>query len=125
MTLVIDTSALMAFIKDEPGGQAVGSQLADAIASPVIFAETLSKLAAQGFDADAARADLLVAGLTVEPMRLADVQAVVSLQSLANGSISLADRICLALALDRGLPVLTADRAWAGLGLPLDVRLIR
>ena len=125
MTLVIDTSALMAFIKGEPGGQAVAPELADAIVSPVIFAETLGKLAEQGFDADAIHADFLIAGLTVEPMHLADVQAVVALQSFAKGGISLADRICLALALDRGLPVLTADRAWADLGLPLDVRLLR
>lgn len=40
-------------------------------------------------------------------------------------SSALADRACLALALDRDLPVLTADRVWTQLGLPLDIRLIR
>ncbi len=39
--------------------------------------------------------------------------------------VSLGDRFCLALAQERGLPVYTADRAWADLGLDLDIRLIR
>ena len=125
MTVVIDTSALMAFIKHEPGGDGVAAQLGDGIVSPVIFAETLGKLAAQGFDAEAVRRDLLAAGLRVETFRLDEVPSVVALQWLANGRISLADRICLALAIDRSLPVLTGDREWSSLGLPLDVRLIR
>ena len=125
MTVVIDTSALMAFIKHEPGGDGVAAQLGDGIVSPVIFAETLGKLAAQGFDAEAVRRDLLAAGLRVETFGLDEVPSVVALQWLANGRISLADRICLALAIDRSLPVLTGDREWSSLGLPLDVRLIR
>lgn len=39
--------------------------------------------------------------------------------------LSLADRSCLALALDQSLPVLTADRAWADLDLELKVEILR
>jgi PIN domain nuclease of toxin-antitoxin system len=39
--------------------------------------------------------------------------------------ISMGDRFCLALAEELGLPVVTGDRRWKDLGLPLDVRLIR
>lgn len=39
--------------------------------------------------------------------------------------ISLGDAACLAAAEILRLPVLTADRAWAGLGLPVEVRLLR
>jgi PIN domain nuclease of toxin-antitoxin system len=39
--------------------------------------------------------------------------------------ISLGDAACLATAEALGLPVLTADRAWATLGIDLDIRLIR
>ena len=125
MTIVIDTSALMAFIKREPGGDRVGPRIHEGIVSSVIFAETLSKLALQGFDDEAARADLLAAGLTVEPFGPDDVPGVVRLHSLALRGTSLADRFCLALALDRNLPVLTAERPWADLGLPLQIELIR
>jgi PIN domain nuclease of toxin-antitoxin system len=39
--------------------------------------------------------------------------------------LSLADRACLALAKRLDLPVVTADRDWAGLDLGITVQLIR
>ena len=39
--------------------------------------------------------------------------------------LSLRHRACLALALAREVPVLTADRQWASLDLGVDIRLIR
>jgi PIN domain nuclease of toxin-antitoxin system len=46
-------------------------------------------------------------------------------RSTRQAGLSLGDCACLALAIERDLPVLTADPAWAGLGLPIDVQLIR
>jgi PIN domain nuclease of toxin-antitoxin system len=37
----------------------------------------------------------------------------------------LADRACLALALDKSLPVLTTDRVWKKLKLDVAVQLVR
>jgi ribonuclease VapC len=39
--------------------------------------------------------------------------------------LSLADRACLSLAVERQAPALTADRAWGALALDIEVRLIR
>jgi PIN domain nuclease of toxin-antitoxin system len=39
--------------------------------------------------------------------------------------LSTGDRACLALALDEGLPVLTADRAWLTLDVGVHIRTLR
>jgi PIN domain nuclease of toxin-antitoxin system len=46
-------------------------------------------------------------------------------EALQPFGLSLADRACLALAKQRGLPVLTADRIWQTLDLGVAVVLIR
>lgn len=112
-------------MKDEPGADVVHEALGDAMVSAVVFAECLSELATQGYDASTARARFLTAGVIVHALALQAVQRVLSLHALAMRGVSLADRVCLALALDRGVPVLTGDRVWPDLGLPLEVRLIR
>jgi PIN domain nuclease of toxin-antitoxin system len=125
VTVVIDTSALIALVQQERGADRVAANIDGAVVSTVIFAECLSKLAGRGLDPNALTAGFLAAGLRVEPVGPTDVPAVVALHQLARRDVSLADRFCLALALDRGLAVLTADRPWADLGLPLQIELIR
>lgn len=39
--------------------------------------------------------------------------------------LSLGDRACLALGMELGLPVLTADRVWASIGLAVTIETIR
>jgi len=39
--------------------------------------------------------------------------------------LSLEDRACLALAMQRDMPVITADRVWSELELNIDIQLIR
>jgi ribonuclease VapC len=125
VTFVVDSSALIALVQNEAGADRVAMEIGEAVVSPVIFAECLSKLAGRGYDADAIRSRFLTAGLSVESVGPSDVQAVILLHPLSRKNVSLADRFCLALALARGLPVLTADRPWATLGLPLKIELIR
>jgi PIN domain nuclease of toxin-antitoxin system len=46
-------------------------------------------------------------------------------RTIRSHGLSLGDRACLALAQSTGLPVLTADRAWRGVGLDVEIEVIR
>lgn len=92
----------------------------------VNFAEVIGWLAAMGLDEVGVDLALRRLPLTVEvfdPPRAFVAGRLAVDPKLRR--LSLGDRACLALALQTGLPVLTADRAWAALDLGLDVRLIR
>lgn len=125
MSVIIDSSALLALVKFEIGHEAVASALADGIVSPVIFAESVSKAGLLGFDPARVERDILGAGLHIEPITLTDLRAVARLHPLAGRGVSLADRFCLALGMERRQPILTADRPWRDLGLPVELRYIR
>ena len=125
MSVVVDSSALLAVVQRERGAEAVESVEGDLIVSPVILAETLSIAAERGFDVAAVEQDLMNMGLKIYNVVDEDVRRVVEMHGLAKLNISLADRFCLALAQRLGLPTLTGDRAWARLELPIEVRLFR
>lgn len=64
--------------------------------------------------------------LLIEPFDEAAVASAARLRPLTRAlGLSLGVRACLALALSRGLRVLTADRAWANLNLGITIELIR
>lgn len=130
--MVLDASALLAYLRDEPGAERV----ADAIAagttvSTVNLAEVLSRVADRGADPVALLRRLTERGLIggaieVEPFITADAAEVARLRSATReAGLSLGDRACLALARRLERPVLTADTAWARVGLDIDVHQIR
>jgi PIN domain nuclease of toxin-antitoxin system len=129
---VLDASALLAYLSDEPGADAVADAVAGgASISTVTLGEVLSRVADRGGDAArVARSmtdrGLLDGAIAVEQFTSVDAVEVGRLRPLTRGhGLSLGDRACLALARRLGLPAVTADTAWAKLDLDLDLRQIR
>ena len=119
---VLDASALLAFLKGEPGADAVQAAMRDgARCSAVNWSETAQKIGAAGGSWTLAAAGLDAFGLRVEPATRADAERA-AVRWRAASNLSLGDRFCLALADRLDATVWTADRAWSGLE---RVRLIR
>jgi len=123
---VLDASAVLAWLHGEPGSAPVEAGMASAQISSVNLSEVLTKVVERGGSAQAARVDLQAYGLTVHAFTPndADVAADLRLPTRQAG-LSLGDRACLALGKRLGVPVLTADRAWAQLEVGVHIELLR
>lgn len=125
-SVVLDASALLAVVFDEPGASVVVPKLDEAVISTVNFEEVLSKMLHKGDTLENALADLISLPVECVPFSSHHAEIAASLRPLCYGaSISQADRICMALGIDSGFPILTADRDWADLGLGIPLELIR
>jgi ribonuclease VapC len=129
---VLDASALLAYLRDERGADRVAEVIAEgATISTVNLAELLSSTAERGRDPSQlaeqlADRGLLHGAIRVEPFSTADAIEVGRLRPLTrDAGLSLGDRACLALARRVGVAAYTADTAWAGVTVEVDLRQIR
>jgi PIN domain nuclease of toxin-antitoxin system len=125
-SFVLDASAVLAMLGGEPGGDVVAARIDHGLISSVNAAEVVTKLIRNGLtplDAVSMVEQLPCPTVGVDPKtgwRAGEIYAVTAAKGL-----SLGDRICLALAEELDLPVLTADRGWQGLPLSVVVTMIR
>lgn len=112
-TVVLDASAVLAFIKEEPGGDAVLPHIGTAVISAVNLQEVIKDLALVGMNAEEAAEVLADLHLDVRPHDVGAAYAAGMLVTTTKRyGRGLGDRTCMALGIALGLPVLTADREW-------------
>ncbi|MEX0784101.1 MAG: type II toxin-antitoxin system VapC family toxin [Dehalococcoidia bacterium] len=125
---VLDASAILAWLQDEPGKDVVEDVMTNrtCLVSSVNVCEVISKLAERGAEREAILEALAAMRFVNSDFGAADALEAGLLRPTTRGlGLSLADRACLALAIRLDLPVLTTDRAWAALPLPIAVTIAR
>ena len=123
---VLDASAVLALVKGEPGADVVRVRIARSVVSTVNVTEVGTKLVDWGMSSAGLRHVMLNLGFEIRPFDAGQAVAAAALRAATRShGLSLGDRACLALAQSAGLPVLTADRAWRGVGLDVDIEVIR
>ena len=123
---MLDASAILALLNDEPGADSVAEALPGAVASAVNVSEAMAKLADAGMPEPAVAQALAILGLEIHPFEETQALAAAMLRPKTRAQgLSFGDRACLALGLRLALPVITADRGWKTLKLGAKVELIR
>lgn len=124
--VVLDASAILAVIFDEPGGDRVAAHLPGALVSTVNIAEVATRLLA--FDMPQDTVETVIDTLQLSIQQFDTDQALVTAQLRTvtrSAGLSLGDRACLALSKVRQVETLTADTAWQTIDAGVDVTLIR
>ncbi len=122
---VIDASVVLAVLLRQPLAKGVAALLPGSLMSTVNLAEVIGRLT----DAGTSEVDIrgMLGPLELVPVPFDPPDAWVTgllRRRTRSARLSLADRACLALALGRGIPALTTDRAWANLGLGAAVKVV-
>ncbi len=123
---VLDASALITLIRGERGAAIVADCLSRAVISTVNQAEVQTKLVSAGIDE-------ALAWWHISEVRCPSVPFDEDQARIAGGlvrftrpyGLSLGDRACLALAIQRKATVYTTDATWKNLSLGIEVEVIR
>lgn len=111
--VVLDASSLLALLRGEEGALRVAELLVGAAITTVNWCEVIGILARDGFSR--AEIQTMLDGLRAERVPFdTDLafEAGLLLPLTRSVGLSLGDRACLALAMRRRAPAVTADRAW-------------
>lgn len=123
---VLDSSAILALFFQEPGAGIVAPILRGALLSTVNLAEVHTRMIDRG--ALPQQAWNWIQGLQCEVCFFTEEQARIAaeLKPITRPfGLSLGDRACLALAIDRKATVYTTDKVWKSLPLGIRIEAIR
>jgi len=125
--VVLDASAILAYIQQERGAEIPTKDILDrAVASTVNLAEVQSKLVKKGHDPEEAWEEILSLVNAEEPFTSEQARIAGDLITTTEKyGLSLGDRSCLALAIALQAPVYTAEQAWRNLKVGVPIHVIR
>ena len=124
--MILDASALLAYLQHEPGGLLVEEILPTAIISTVNWCEVAQKLRVRSIDHKSVCKRLEILGLKFIPFSMEHADKAGELWQITSPfGLSLGDRACLATGLVEQTSVMTADKIWQELTLPLEIQCIR
>jgi PIN domain nuclease of toxin-antitoxin system len=124
--IALDASALLALLFREKGQDRVLAVIADSCISAVNVSEVIGCLVRDGQKAADALQEITVLPVEIVPFGPADATLTASLLPVTKPfGLSLGDRACLALGISREIAVMTADRPWLDVDLPVDIVCIR
>ena len=118
MTVILDASALLALINEEPGMDVVAAKLDEASMSTVNVAEVSAKLVEKSWDPTSITdfwRDLDIPLLSFD-LNVALISAELRPQTKDLG-LSFGDRACLATAIMHECEAMTADQQWGQISL--------
>src|SRR5882724_2947225 len=125
--IVLDASALLAVLNQEPGAEKLTPELlSGATTSTVNLAEVQSKLVSKGVNPDDAWEATLSLVREAVPFTAEHAKLTGDLAWLTHTiGLSLGDRACLALGLALKAAIYTADRSWTKVKVGARVYVIR
>ena len=110
--VMLDASAVLALIQNEPGSLRVAGVLARSMISAVNWTELITKLVQKTNDPSLVLRHLSVLKLRVLPWTETSAGHSARFAHLAARGLSLGDRACISEASLAGIRILTADRRW-------------
>ncbi|ELR99505.1 type II toxin-antitoxin system VapC family toxin [Gloeocapsa sp. PCC 73106] len=123
---VLDASAVLALLGEEPGHLIVQQALPSSVISTVNLSEVVTKIAAEGIEKEKALQMLSLLGIEVLPFEESDAWTSGFLYpETKHLGLSLGDRACISLGLRLQRTILTADSSWSNIALAVEVKLIR
>ena len=128
MSFVLDASALLAVLFDEPGGDYVYDVMGGSEISVVNLSEVYATMLEGGMAFEAVREIIDPLPMWVRTFRDGHAWQTAKLRPLTRKfGLSLGDRACITTAMFSNLPILTSDRRMADAKdvLGLDIRMIR
>lgn len=130
--IVLDASAVLAMILEEPGGERVDALLdavelgsgVQVVISSVNWCEILTRMQREKLEMSGERLSAVLAGVELVPFGRTEAE-IAAAYAYASRALSLGDRACLALAKSKQAIAWTTERLWSQCQVDVPVELIR